>query len=820
MRQQIDTEQEKERALYSLQRRVKEVSFLYHLDEITKKDTPIEEILEEIVHAVPSFWQNPDMTGSCITFEGKDYGTENFKRTKKRLKADITVNEESAGRVEVCYLGKTGRDEDPFLKEEKTMVTAMAQKLGDFFEHKKAEEKLKHIAWLVTKSAKPTPVHQRRAYGQPYGNLAALNRHRLLLDSVGEDVLSGIVINFLDLLDTSAAVYEKNGDYALGIFASGWCRFLDRASRNLCSTDDNREALASGKWLCHESCWTESSKVSIETGQPTDVECQGCIRLYAVPIWAQGKVVGSINFGYGDPPTDTEKLHKIAERYHVSEAELLEYATSYESRPPFMIDMAKQLLVTLARLIGALVERNQTEKALQKQEEEFRSIFENARDAIFWADTETGLIIRCNKAAEILLKKKREDIIGIHQAELHPPEKRDYYTRAFKEQVQSKHIAGIEAEVITAAGDIKPVHVTASVTVVDGTPIIQGIFRDISELKKAEKKLRESEEMYKKLIQTSPDAVTATDLEGRIILVSHRTLELYGFDTQDEVLGKSALEFIAPEDHPKARENIQKTLGDEVVQNVEYTFLRKDHSRFIGELNATLIRDAGGKPLGFIAITRDITDRKKSEEQIKASLREKEILLREVHHRVKNNLQIISSLLNLQSEHIKDEQYAEMLEDSQNRIRSMALIHETLYQSGNLAHIDFDEYISNLVHALVRSYKVADRIAVIIEVEDVSVGIDAAVSCGLIINELVSNALKHAFPDGRKGKVKIVLRSSNSVVELTVSDNGVGIPEGIDFRTTESLGLDLVLTLAEEQLHGEITLDKRGGTTFFITFER
>ncbi len=224
-----------------------------------------------------------------------------------------------------------------------------------------------------------------------------------------------------------------------------------------------------------------------------------------------------------------------------------------------------------------------------------------------------------------------------------------------------------------------------------------------------------------------------------------------------------------------------------------------------------------------LEIATDITNRKSAEEDIKTSLKEKEVLLREIHHRVKNNMQVISSLLNFQSKHCSDEESIEMFKESQNRIRSMALIHEKLYHSKELSSINFNEYINSLVTGLFKFYGVStNKVSLEIDVENIEIEIDTAIPCGLIINELLSNSFKHAFPGERKGIINIVFKNHETQgekeLEIIVSDNGVGIPGNIDYRKVKSLGLELVTMLVENQLRGKLRLNRTGGTEFSIRF--
>ena len=226
----------------------------------------------------------------------------------------------------------------------------------------------------------------------------------------------------------------------------------------------------------------------------------------------------------------------------------------------------------------------------------------------------------------------------------------------------------------------------------------------------------------------------------------------------------------------------------------------------------------------FSIYTIDVINRYKHEtEKAKSSLKEKEVLLREIHHRVKNNLQVISSLLSLQSQYVTDKDALRMFKETQNRVRSMALAHEKLYQSENLAEINCSDYIERLADGLYRSYGINPKdIELNIDVKNISMDIDRAIPCGLVINELISNALKHAFPPQwrKKKKIKISLhKKETGELVLIVKDNGIGIPKELDFRKTESLGLRLVTALAEEQLGGRIKLNREEGTEFSISLK-
>ena len=294
--------------------------------------------------------------------------------------------------------------------------------------------------------------------------------------------------------------------------------------------------------------------------------------------------------------------------------------------------------------------------------------------------------------------------------------------------------------------------------------------------------------------------------DGFILLANQSAQTLLGY-SEPELTGQPLQIVFAERDWNE----ISKSSLRAGITNQEMTVITKDGKKIPVLASISVIQDKNENNLGILYVCSDLTDHKQAEEA-----RRKEVLLKEIHHRVKNNMQIISSLLSLQSRYITDDEYGEMFTESRNRIKSMALIHEKLYQSQDLENINVCEYITDLVNGLVRSYSDQD-ITVRVEADDIYLGVNTAVPCGLIINELVSNALKHAFPD-KKGEIRVDLHENNGVITLVIADNGIGIPDTIDFKNTETLGLRLVTILTEDQLEGEINLIRGKGTEFCITF--
>ncbi len=345
------------------------------------------------------------------------------------------------------------------------------------------------------------------------------------------------------------------------------------------------------------------------------------------------------------------------------------------------------------------------------------------------------------------------------------------------------------------------------------------------ERKRAEDMLKEKEELYRTLVENAHDLILEILYDGRIMYASSNHKEILGYEPE-ELFGKNAFEFMHPDDRSAVMSAFVQGFSSGSAGRAVYRYRHKNGDWRWFEATGKPFRTSTGE-IRAIVDTRDITERKKSDEQIQESLMRKESLLREIHHRVKNNLQVISSLLSLQSDYAKDEESLALFYESQSRISTIALIHEKLYQSRNIDEIKMLDYITDLTRNLLRVYKdFGENMQVQINAYDISIDVDQAIPCGLIINELFSNCLKHAFnyPDGdnpakrARNKVSVEIYSdSDGILTLSVRDNGVGFPVNMDIRNTNTLGLQLVCTLAD-QLKGTVELRNENGTMFNIVF--
>ena len=350
----------------------------------------------------------------------------------------------------------------------------------------------------------------------------------------------------------------------------------------------------------------------------------------------------------------------------------------------------------------------------------------------------------------------------------------------------------------------------------------------IEERRNVEAALERSERMFRSVVEQSVDGIVLIDDQARVTIWNAAEERITGI-SRSEALGQHLADLqlsLATEEQrtPEARARLQEVFqrfistGEApwLSKPMEREFRSRDGKKHTVQSIIYPFSIDGRRMYG--SINRDVTEQRRAERIIEASLREKDVLLREIHHRVKNNLQIIASLLELQGDNISDPHALTQLAEGQQRIQTMALVHENLYRSADLAYVNLAEYVADLAEQLCATRGVqSERIEVTVDVADVRLGVDTAIPCGLLINELVSNSLKHAFPGGRAGRVRVTMRHDHEHITLEVSDDGVGLPPGLDHRATSTLGLQLV-NLLTEQLRGQLSLLAGPGTTFRITF--
>lgn len=490
-------------------------------------------------------------------------------------------------------------------------------------------------------------------------------------------------------------------------------------------------------------------------------------------------------------------------------------------------------------IITDITENMRAEDALRESEERYRLIAENVSDVIWTTDLDLH-VTYVSPSVKKVRGYSLEEAMAQKPEDMLPPASLEAAFAALAEELaieeqENKDLNRSRTlELELKCKDGSTIWSEMRLTFIrnqEGRAIgILGAARDITDRRSMEDALRESEKKYRLLANNVTDVIWTLDINSmRFTYVSPSNMRVTGF-TQEEAMSRTVKDSLTPSSLETAMKILEEEISRDKDENadpnrsrvLEMEQYHRDGHTVWTEIRVRFLRDRDGNPIEVLGISRDITDRKQAEERIKASLKEKEILLKEIHHRVKNNFQIISSLLNLHERKIIDEELTEHFRDFHNRIRSMALVHERLYQSEDLALIGFAEYINIMAQELFQTLQCdPDRIKLQIKAQDVQLGIDRAIPCGLVLNELLTNAMKHAFPPGlkRKGTIKIILdQRVDNAIQLIIGDNGVGISKNIDVNRAETLGLKLMKNLITNQLNGEFKLNQKKGTEYTITF--
>lgn len=485
-------------------------------------------------------------------------------------------------------------------------------------------------------------------------------------------------------------------------------------------------------------------------------------------------------------------------------------------------------LMEIADYLSIVLQEAQAQQERQRAEDQLRlleSVVVNGNDSVIITDTDLDnpKIIYTNAAFTAVTGYSAEEVLGKTPRILQGPKSNRIQLGKIRQALSQAK--SIQVELINYRKDGSEFWVDLNIVpIVDQQENLThyvALQRDITERKWSEKSLLATQARLKYLLSSNPSVIyTCQPNRNRpCTFVSENITQQLGYEVWQYLKDPHFwIDRVHPDDLMNLLTRMSQLFVAEQV-SCEYRFLHQDGSyRWLRD-GMKLLRDRQGHPVEIIGSMVDITDRKRAENRIRESLQEKEVMLKEIHHRVKNNLQVISSLLKLQAGYIKDERILEVFKESQNRVRAMALIHEKLYQSEDLAQTDFAEYIRSLVNNLFRSYSVNSRsISLSLNVEDVRLSIDTAIPCGLIINELVSNSLKYAFLADKPGEISISLYPEpDDRYTLIVQDNGSGLPPDLNFQQTKSLGLQLVCNLTK-QLQGTIDLQSKTGAIFKINF--
>ena len=481
-------------------------------------------------------------------------------------------------------------------------------------------------------------------------------------------------------------------------------------------------------------------------------------------------------------------------------------------------------IIGLMGISRNIKEVKKIENEIVNSEKKYRELFENFSDAVIIVD-ENNTTIDINEAGKTLFEV--EDNVAYNFYSFVSDKDKSVVAEKAKELRTKGKVRNFEIEIISAKGTKKNIEISSSAFYEND--IFKGsrdVIRDISEKKKRENLLIQQSSTIQSIFENTSNVVIWTlDTKFNISSLNSEFIRMFKDKIGESIqVGDNFFNRISGNLEPHKPELINEMksaykkaqLG--ISQNFESVIYGSNGKQMIYETFLSPIKIKGKNKFDLACLAVDLTNKNEIELKLRKLLNEKEVLLKEVHHRVKNNLQVISSILNLQSSYVKDQMTLDILRESQNRIKAMSFIHESLYRSDDFSFVNFSNYINSLSSNLVQTYIIKHaNINLELDLGNVNLSLDQAIPCGLIINELVSNSIKYAFPFNRNGKIRIELIKQGNKINLKVSDNGVGLPDNLDVENTDTLGLQLVYILIS-QLDGDIKVINKKGTTFLFNF--
>jgi PAS domain S-box-containing protein len=560
--------------------------------------------------------------------------------------------------------------------------------------------------------------------------------------------------------------------------------------------------------LCAGMRFPDRAEARISVGSMTHETAGFCeaSRTLSASLRISGGVVGTVEVCYVDDDDDMG-LHP---------------AEGPETPANPFLDGEERMLQIVADQIGTFMDRNRSDRILRAGEARYRAIFEQSPDGICLADVATGRIIDCNETLAALVGRRRSDLIGRPQSILHPedpdqnasdPHEGDPRTMDFRQHLAGTSEDVIQSQVVTSDGLLRDVEIVAHRVDYRGTEVLQGIFRDVTEVKA----IRDRAAFQSRLLDHVGQAIVVTDANGIITYWNAAAERLFGWSS-GEALERLITEVTTAEDAADLAAAVMERLAAGDTWTGRISMRRKDGSVFPAIVSDTPVFSPERTLVAIIGVTTDVTELTEAEERARALLAEKELILREVNHRIKNNIYTMISMLSLQASAATSQELRRGLEGAMHRMTSMLVLYESLYRSEHVSEFPVDRYVRDLVSRIAESTGLAGSTTITMDLPEETWNARALSVLGIIINELLTNAAKYAFNGQDRGRISLEITTTGERSRLMYTDDGVGIPAEIDPAQSAGLGLRFVAALAE-QVDGRVAIENGSGTRIAVEFE-